>query len=107
MIILTHDWSFLKGLIAINKVNECISSFHALAYNGVSIGENSFIGAGAVILPGTKIGKFCIIGGQQVIQQLLGKGNIPEYSIVVGNPCKIINDTRKFGEKFLVRSKES
>jgi len=56
VIILTHDWSFLKGLIAINKVNECISSFHALAYNGVSIGENSFIGAGAVILPGTKIG---------------------------------------------------
>ena len=30
VIILTHDWSFLKGLIAINKVNECISSFHAL-----------------------------------------------------------------------------
>ena len=71
MIILTHDWSFLKGLIAINKVNECISSFHALAYNGVSIGENSFIGAGAVILPGTKIGKFCIIGAGSVV-----KGNI-------------------------------
>ena len=102
MIILTHDWSFLKGLIAINKVNECISSFHALAYKGVSIGENSFIGAGAVILPGTKIGKFCIIGAGSVV-----KGNIPDYSIVVGNPCKIINDTRKFGEKFLVRSKES
>ena len=102
VIILTHDWSFLKGLIAINKVNECISSFHALAYNGVSIGENSFIGAGAVILPGTKIGKFCIIGAGSVV-----KGNIPDYSIVVGNPCKIINDTRKFGEKFLVRSKES
>lgn len=102
MIILTHDWSFLKGLIAINKVNECISSFHALAYNGVSIGENSFIGAGAVILPGTKIGKFCIIGAGSVV-----KGNILDYSIVVGNPCKIINDTRKFGEKFLVRSKES
>ena len=98
VIILTHDWSFLKGLIAINKVNECISSFH----NGVSIGENSFIGAGAVILPGTKIGKFCIIGAGSVV-----KGNIPDYSIVVGNPCKIINDTRKFGEKFLVRSKES
>lgn len=102
MIILTHDWSFLRGLIAINKVNECISSFHALAYNSVSIGENSFIGAGTVILPGTKIGKSCIIGAGSVV-----KGNIPDYSIAVGNPCKIINDTRKFGEKFLVRSKES
>lgn len=55
-----------------------------------------------MILPGTKIGKFCIIGAGSVV-----KGNIPDYSIVVGNPCKIINDTRKFGEKFLVRSKES
>lgn len=102
VIILSHDWSFLKGLIAINKVNECISSFHALAYNSVCIGENSFIGAGAVILPGSKIGKLCIIGAGAVV-----KGNIPDYSIVVGNPCKIINDTRKLGEKFLVRSIES
>ena len=55
-----------------------------------------------MILPGTKIWKICIIGAGSVV-----KGNIPDYSIVVGNPCKIINDTRKFWEKFLVRSKES
>lgn len=101
VIILTHDWSFLRGLMAINKVKECAQSFHALAYDSVSIGENSFIGAGAVILPGSKIGKLCIIGAGAVV-----KGHIPDYSIVAGNPCKIINDIRSYGEKYVVRSKK-
>lgn len=99
VIILSHDWSFLKGLIAINRVNECTPSFQKLAHNSVSIGENSFIGAGAVILPGTKIGKLCIIGAGAVV-----KGNIPDYSIVVGNPCRIVNDTRKYGDKILIQT---
>lgn len=96
VIILTHDWSFLRGLIAIDRVNECMPSFHELAYHGVTIGENSFIGAGVVILPGSKIGKLCIIGAGAVV-----KGEIPDFSVVVGNPCKIINDTRQYGEKIL------
>lgn len=101
VIILTHDWSFLRGLIAIDKVNECIPAFHDLAYQSVSIGENSFIGAGVVILPGTKIGKLCIIGAGAVV-----KGEIPDYSVVVGNPCKIINDTRNYGDKIFRRKME-
>ena len=101
VIILSHDWSFLRGLIAINKVNDCNPSFHTLAYNSVSIGENSFIGAGAVILPGTQIGKLCIIGAGAVV-----KGEIPDYSVVVGNPCKVINDTRKYGDKILKESEK-
>lgn len=101
VIILSHDWSFLRGLIAINKVNECSSLFDSLAYNSVSIGENSFIGAGVIILPGTTIGKLCIIGAGAVV-----KGNIPDYSVVVGNPCRIINDTRKYGEKILKMREE-
>lgn len=101
VIILSHDWSFLKGLIAINRVNEFTPSFQKLAHNSVSIGENSFIGAGAVILPGTKIGKLCIIGAGAVV-----KGDIPDYSVVVGNPCKIINDTRNYGDKIFKHAQE-
>lgn len=96
VIILTHDWSFLRGLIAIDRVNECIPSFDKIVYNSVSIGENSFIGAGVVILPGTKIGKLCVIGAGAVV-----KGDIPDYSVVVGNPCRIISDTRQYGDKII------
>ena len=51
----------------------------------VSVGDNCFIGAGAIILPETTIGNNCIIGAGAVV-----KGIIPSYSVVVGNPGKII-----------------
>lgn len=64
-----------------------------MAFRSVSIGSNSFIGAGAIILPGTGIGKSCIIGAGAVV-----KGIVEDYSIVVGNPARKIGDTRD--EKF-------
>lgn len=48
-----------------------------------------FIGAGAIILPQSKIGNYCIIGAGAVV-----KGTIPDYSVVVGNPCKIIKSLK-------------
>ena len=80
VIILTHDWSFLK--------RQSKTSTNG-AFRPVYIGSNSFIGAGAIVLPGTTIGKSCIIGAGAVV-----KGKIDDYSIVAGNPAKIIGDTR-------------
>lgn len=61
----------------------------------VEIGEYTFIGTSCVILAGTKIGKGCIIGAGSVV-----KGNFPDYSVVVGNPAKIVADTRKTDEEY-------
>lgn len=52
---------------------------------GVFIGEGTHIGAGATIIPHKKIGKWCVIGAGSVITQ-----DIPDYSMVVGVPGKII-----------------
>lgn len=85
VIILTHDWSFLKRINCPPSDN-----YNKIAFKPVNIGINSFIGAGAIILPGSSIGEHCIIGAGAVV-----KGNIPDFSIVIGNPCKVIGDTRK------------
>lgn len=61
-----------------------------MAYKTVSIDDYSFIGAGAIILPGSNIGKYCIVGAGAVV-----KGEIEDYSIVIGNPAKKIGDTRQ------------
>ena len=45
-----------------------------MAFKSVSIGDYSFIGAGAIILPGTTIGKYCIIGAGAVV-----KGHIVSF----------------------------
>ena len=55
----------------------------------VIIGEYTFVGTSSVILPGSKIGKGCIIGAGTVVN-----GTVPDYAIVVGNPAKIVGDTR-------------
>lgn len=47
VIILTHDWSFLKKIkVGAGEFSENMSEN---AYNSVSIGEDSFIGAGCII----------------------------------------------------------
>jgi sugar O-acyltransferase (sialic acid O-acetyltransferase NeuD family) len=51
----------------------------------VSIERGTLIGIGAVILPETKIGKHVIVGAGSVVNK-----DVDDYSIVVGNPAKII-----------------
>lgn len=52
--------------------------------DGVRIGEGSWIGVGAVIL-GANIGKHCVIGSNAVVTH-----DVPDYSIAVGIPARII-----------------
>ncbi len=56
----------------------------------VTIGEYTFVGTSSVILPGSTIGKGCIIGAGSVVNT-----EIPDYAIAVGNPAKIVGDTRE------------
>ena len=50
------------------------------------IGNDVWIGENAVIMSGTEIADGAIIGAYAVV-----KGYIPPYTIVVGNPAKVIN----------------
>jgi acetyltransferase EpsM len=51
----------------------------------VEVGEGSHIGVGAVVIPKIKIGKWCTIGAGTIVLN-----DVPDYSVVVGNPGKII-----------------
>ncbi len=51
----------------------------------VIVGDNCFIGYGAKIMPGVKLGNNCIVGAGSVVTK-----TFPSYSIVAGNPAKII-----------------
>jgi acetyltransferase-like isoleucine patch superfamily enzyme len=54
----------------------------------VSIGDDSWIGQNAMILPGSVIGKHCIVGANSVVNSV-----VPDFSVVAGNPARVI---RKF-----------
>ena len=55
-------------------------------FGEIVIGNNCFIGARSIILPGVTIGNNCIIGAGSVVTK-----DIPPYSVVVGIPAKKIN----------------
>lgn len=56
----------------------------------VNIGDNVWIGDGAVILPGVTIGRGSIIGANAVVTK-----SVPEYTIVGGNPARVIRTMTK------------
>jgi sugar O-acyltransferase (sialic acid O-acetyltransferase NeuD family) len=58
---------------------------NATLSGGVSVGEGSWIGAGAVVIHGVKIGRWAIVGAGSVIIE-----DIPDYAVVVGNPGSVI-----------------
>ena len=51
----------------------------------VTIGDNVWICAGAIVLPGVTIGEGSIIGAGSIVTK-----DIPANSLAVGNPCKVI-----------------
>lgn len=60
----------------------------------VEIGDDVFLGAGAIVMPGVKIGNRVVIGAGSVVTQ-----DVPDDSVVVGNPAKIICTVDEYLEK--------
>ncbi len=51
----------------------------------VSIGKHVWIGTGAIILPGVKIGDYAVVGAGSVVNR-----HVAEGAVVAGNPAKIV-----------------
>ena len=63
------------------------------------IGKKCFIGVGATILPGVKIGDEVIIGASSVVTK-----DIPSNSLAVGNPAKVIRSNVRLDERAVLIS---
>jgi UDP-3-O-[3-hydroxymyristoyl] glucosamine N-acyltransferase len=62
--------------------------------NGPTVGDYSQIAVGSVLLPGTVIGKHCLVGAGAVVG-----GNINDYKLVLGSPGKEVKDVRDIKNK--------
>ena len=51
----------------------------------INVGNDVWIGGGVKVMPGVTIGNNVVIGGGSVVVK-----DIPDNSIAVGNPCKVI-----------------
>ncbi len=51
----------------------------------ITIGDNVWIGAGTIVLPGVSIGNNTVIGAGSVVNK-----SLPDHVLAVGNPCRIV-----------------
>lgn len=79
----------------------------------VSIGNNVFIGAYSIVLPGVHIGDNVVVGAGSIVTH-----DIPSNSVALGSPAKVVkqlsdfldakrkemSDANKFGEDYTVRN---
>lgn len=72
---------------ATHPINPNIRRKQAQYNLSIHIGDNVWIGANSVILPGVHIGKNTVIGAGSVVTK-----DIPDNVVAVGNPCRVIRE---------------
>lgn len=55
----------------------------------VEIGDYAWIATGAMLLPGTRIGRGAVVGAGAVV-----RGHVPDYAVVTGNPATVTGSER-------------
>lgn len=65
--------------------------------DSVFIGDGSWIGTNVVVVGNVHIGKHCVIGANSVVTK-----NIPDYSIAVGVPAKVVKKYDFIENKWIV-----
>lgn len=68
-------------------IGKGVSVGHGAILHGCTVGDNSLVGMGAVVLDGVVIGKNCIIGAGAVVTQ---NTIVPDNSLYLGCPAKFI-----------------
>ena len=79
--LLTHDGS-AKNILGYSKVGR------------IDIGNDVFIGAASIVLPNVKIGNKVIVGAGSIVTK-----DIPDNSVVAGNPARVIGTYDAYADK--------
>lgn len=62
---------------------------HKAMLHGCTVGDDSLIGIGAIVLNGAKIGKGCLVGAGALVTE--GK-EFPDGSMIIGSPAKAVRE---------------
>lgn len=88
VVFMTHDITNLM----LNNMNK---DYYYKYYSGcIEVMNNVFIGSNSIIFPNVKIGNNVIIGAGSIVTK-----DIPDNSVIAGNPAKIIESFDEYLEK--------
>ncbi|WP_085897627.1 acyltransferase [Limimaricola soesokkakensis] len=86
VVILTHDGS--------TSLVRDAAGHRYQRYAPVLIGDDVFIGANSIIMPGVAVRSRCIVGAGSIVTK-----DVPEGSVVAGNPARVIQTFDNFSLK--------
>lgn len=89
--LLTHDWAPYTAARAIHGPDIPIRG----ASGEIVIEEYAFVGTGAILLPGTRLGRGSVVGAGAVV-----KGAVASGAIVIGCPAKVVGTTDSYVAKY-------
>ena len=85
-----QDGSVLHADVGIPlTIGKHVTVGHMVQLHGCTIGDESLIGIGAVVLNGAKIGKNCLVGAGSLVTE--GK-EFPDGSMIMGSPAKVVRE---------------
>ena len=72
----------------------------AYQYNKeIHIGKNCWLGAGVIVVPGISIGDNSVIGAGSVVTR-----DIPDNVLAVGNPCRVLREISEHDREFFYKN---
>ncbi len=90
VVFLTHD-----GSVYLFRKRDEVGGL----FGRITVGDNCFIGMGAIIQRNVKIGNNCVVGAGAVVRK-----DVPDNSVVMGNPAEVVFKTSML-EKLLLNDK--
>ena len=72
------------------NASKVMQKYFPIQKGEVSIGDHSWIGTNAVIMPGVSLGEFCVVAANSFVNQ-----SFSAYSVIGGNPARLIRKLEK------------
>lgn len=73
------------GRYFLDRIDQPVMDQGGFTRGPLSIGDGTWLGAGVIVLDGVSIGKGCVVGAGSVVTR-----DLPDYSIAVGLPAKVV-----------------
>jgi acetyltransferase-like isoleucine patch superfamily enzyme len=86
---LVADWVYICDFDHVTADITVPIKDQGIVKSPVRIGPDTWLGTKVSVLKGTRIGRGCVLGAHSVV-----RGDIPEYSIAVGTPARVVRNRR-------------
>ena len=82
-----QDCAVLHSDVCPTVLGDHVTVGHGAIVHGCTVGEDTVVGMGAIVLNGARIGKDCMVGAGAVVTS---RTDAPDGSLLVGNPAKVV-----------------